>query len=122
MPPAPKKTASSTAKAAAAVEVKVVAEPKPVVEEPKVVAEAEPSVQPTELATAFTEFNAKLLAAKALQLSIQADFKALQKRSEREFKAAAKAGNKRRAKNAQRAPSGFVKPTLIRDDLADFLE
>jgi chromatin remodeling complex protein RSC6 len=119
MPPAPKKTASAPAKAA---EPKVV-EPKVVVEEPKVVAEtpAEAAVQPTELAAAFAEFNTKLVAAKALQMSIQADFKALQKRSERELKAASKAGSKRKAKNAQRAPSGFVKPTLIRDDLAEFL-
>lgn len=45
----------------------------------------------------------------------------LQKRSERELKTATKSAKKRRAKNVNRKPSGFVKPTLITDELAVFL-
>ena len=45
----------------------------------------------------------------------------LQKRSERELKSAQKSAKKRRAKNGNRKPSGFVKPTLITDELATFL-
>jgi chromatin remodeling complex protein RSC6 len=120
MPVTSSTPAKKSSKAAAAAEPKVekpvaVA---PVVEEAKAVAE---SVTPSELAVAYTEFTGKLTAARALVASIMTDFKALQKRTERDFKTAAKAGNKRRAQKAQRAPSGFVKPTLISDTLADFL-
>ena len=45
----------------------------------------------------------------------------LQKRSERELKSAQKSAKKRRTKNTNRKPSGFVKPTLITDELATFL-
>ena len=45
----------------------------------------------------------------------------LQKRSERELKSAQKSAKKRRTKNTNRKPSGFVKPTLITDELASFL-
>lgn len=45
----------------------------------------------------------------------------LQKKSERELKAAQKSAKKRRTKNVNRKPSGFVKPTLITDELALFL-
>jgi hypothetical protein len=47
--------------------------------------------------------------------------RALQKQAERDLKAVQKAGNKRKQRNASRAPSGFVKPTLISDQLAEFL-
>lgn len=45
----------------------------------------------------------------------------LQKKSERELKSAQKSARKRRTKNTNRKPSGFVKPTLITDELATFL-
>ena len=116
MPPA--KKSSAPAKASAV-------ETKPDVEKVAVVASdaaaVEVSVTPADLTNAYAEFSTKLTSARALVASILTDFKALQKRSEREFKTAAKASSKRRAKNAQRAPSGFVKPTLISDHLAEFL-
>lgn len=49
------------------------------------------------------------------------EMRTLQRRSERELKAVQKAGNKRKQRNANRAPSGFVKPTLVSDQLAEFL-
>jgi chromatin remodeling complex protein RSC6 len=56
------------------------------------------------------------------QLSaVMGEVRALQKRSDREMKAALKSSHKRKNKNSNRAPSGFVKPTLISDQLADFL-
>jgi chromatin remodeling complex protein RSC6 len=56
------------------------------------------------------------------QLSaVMLDIRNVQKRADRELKAALKSSNKRKNKNATRAPSGFVKPTLISDQLADFL-
>ena len=116
MPPAKKST--STAKAVVAAEPK---EEKVAVVVDAAKTAAVESVTPSDLAVAYSEFTTKLTAARSLVATIMTDFKALQKRSEREFKTAAKAGNKRRAKNAQRAPSGFVKPTLISDALAEFL-
>jgi chromatin remodeling complex protein RSC6 len=49
------------------------------------------------------------------------EFRALQKRSERDLKAAQKSSGKRKNKQSTRAPSGFVKPTKVSDQLADFL-
>ena len=113
MPPAKKTTTK-----AAATEVK--AEPPTATIEVKV--EGTPAVETSgDLASVFAEFVTKLSAARAIIASLTSDFKTLQKRSEREFKAASKASARRRNKNANRAPSGFVKPTLISDQLADFL-
>ena len=53
--------------------------------------------------------------------SLLTDFRALQKKAERELKAVQKANNKRKRKVSNRQPSGFVKPTQISDQLADFL-
>lgn len=116
MPPAKKSTTK-----AAATEVK--AEAVPVVVEVKIdgVAAAPVVAEAGDLTAVYAEYITKLSAARALIASLTTDFKTLQKRSEREFKAASKASARRRNKNANRAPSGFVKPTLISDQLADFL-
>ena len=106
----PKKTTTKTE--APAVEVAVV--------EVKVETPVE-AVATDDLSSVYTEFMTKLGALRSQIASISADFKTLQKRSEREMKAAHKASNKRKHKSANRAPSGFVKPTLISDQLADFL-
>ena len=74
-----------------------------------------------ELTLAFGEFMTQLTALRTLQAKVLTDFRALQKRTEREIKAAQKANTKRKRKSGNRAPSGFVKPTLISDQLADFL-
>lgn len=114
MPPAKK---STTAPKAAA-EVKT--ETTPVVEVKVETAPAVP-VEAGDLSSVYSEYSTKLAAARALIASLTADFKVIVKRSDRELKAASKAGARRRNKNANRAPSGFVKPTLISDQLADFL-
>ena len=74
-----------------------------------------------ELTLAFGEFMTQLTALRTLQAKVLTDFRSLQKRTERELKAAQKANTKRKRKPGNRAPSGFVKPTLISDQLADFL-
>jgi chromatin remodeling complex protein RSC6 len=104
------------AKAETKVEPKVVE-----VVEVKVTAPTPDVVETADLGAAFTEFTTKLAAARTLLSTIITDFKTLQKRAERESKAAQKAGAKRKHKSATRAPSGFVKPTLISDQLAEFL-
>ena len=112
MPPSKKSTAPKAAAAEPKVEVKVE------VPAPAVVAAVEST---DDLSTAHTDFMSKLTGLRQQLASVMSDFKALQKKSDREFKAAQKASNRRRNKNANRAPSGFVKPTLISDQLAVFL-
>jgi upstream activation factor subunit UAF30 len=48
-------------------------------------------------------------------------FRVLEKKTTRELKAAEKANAKRKRKAGNRSPSGFVKPTLISNELASFL-
>ena len=69
----------------------------------------------------YAESIATLTAMRHQLSNVIAGVKVLQKRAEREVKAVQKAGNKRKQRNATRAPSGFVKPTLISDQLAEFL-
>lgn len=52
--------------------------------------------------------------------SVKSDFKNIEKRFSKELKTAQKGMKKK--KNANRQPSGFVKPTRITDELANFLE
>lgn len=69
----------------------------------------------------FTEFLSKLQALTTQIASLKTEFRVLEKRSVRELKAAQKANAKRKRKSTNRAPSGFVKPTLISNELAGFL-
>lgn len=69
----------------------------------------------------FTDFMAKLQQLSAIISSLKTEFRSLEKKASRELKTAAKASNKRKRKTGNRSPSGFVKPTLISDELATFL-
>ena len=72
------------------------------------------------LSTLFGEFGSKLQALSSGISSLRSDFRTLERHAAREMRAAQKA-NKRKRKSGNRAPSGFVKPTLISKELADFL-
>lgn len=76
----------------------------------------------THLVEEFTDFMVKLQQVGTMISSLKNDFKSLEKRSTRELKAAQKAAARKKRKAGERAPSGFVKPTLISDELASFLE
>jgi chromatin remodeling complex protein RSC6 len=96
-----------------------VAAPAPVVEGAEVstpVAEVDGSVSTALYASVLT----KLQSAQAVLASIRSEVNELKRQHARELRAANKA-NKRRKTNANRAPSGFVKPTLISNELAAFL-
>lgn len=67
------------------------------------------------------EFGAKLMQMTSLLSTLKSDFKTLEKSISREMKVLEKASNKGRRSNANRKPSGFIKPTLISDELAAFL-
>ncbi len=91
-------------------------------ETPKV--ETEAPVEESSEVTVFnklTEFNAKMLQLSNLFSSLKTDFKTLEKTVTRELKNAAKKSGKKRKVSTNRAPSGFVKPTKISDELATFL-
>jgi len=73
------------------------------------------------LADQSVEFLAKLQQLGLLISSLKSEYKTLEKKWTREIKVAQKQSSKRKRKAGNRAPSGFVKPTKISDELASFL-
>ena len=73
------------------------------------------------LADAFGELLGQLQALRSQLTSVTGQVRALQKRADRELKNAHKASKKSKRRSGNRAPSGFVKPTLISKELATFL-
>jgi len=73
------------------------------------------------LGSGFQELMKKLAEVSNLLNVVKSEARALEKRAAREMKALNKAQNKRKAGKGNRSPSGFVKPTLITDELAAFL-
>jgi len=71
--------------------------------------------------TGFSELLAKLTQVTNLLGTVKQEARALEKRLTRELKAAQKASAKKKAGKGNRSPSGFVKPTLISEELAAFL-
>jgi len=90
----------------------------PVVAAPVVAAPVAP-VDPT-LQDQFTELLAQLSSLRSQLTSVTSQVRVLSKKTERQIKLAQKAGKKKR-KSGNRAPSGFVKPTKISTELANFL-
>jgi upstream activation factor subunit UAF30 len=75
-----------------------------------------------DLSAQSTEFLAKLNQIGGLLASLKTEYRSLDKKWTRELKTAQKSQAKRKRKSGNRAPSGFVKPTKISDELAKFLE
>jgi upstream activation factor subunit UAF30 len=111
-----KKPKAAKVEAAPAVVAPVV---EPVVEEAHVDAPADGEVP---LAEQSVEFLAKLQQMGAMIASLKVEYRTLEKKWTRELKAAQKQSSKRKKRAGSRAPSGFVKPTRISDELAKFLE
>jgi len=101
---------------------KVATPPTPPV--PAVIEEVQPveeaSVEKT-LADDFSEFLSKMQVVSSQIATLKNEFRTLEKKCLRELKAAKKASSKKARKSGNRAPSGFVKPTLVTDELATFL-
>ena len=106
-----KSTKKTTTETAQPVENTVVEQSAAAVEEP--VEATEPS-----LTDDFNSVLSELASWRSTITALTAQVRALRTRSEREVKAAQKAGRKRKS---NRKPSGFVKPTLISTELAGFL-
>jgi len=108
--------------------VKVASVPS-VVEDPEVVFDAtvelvsdpDSVVVVDNIPTKMNEFALKLQQIVALVSSTKVIFKALEKVVVREFKISQKASSKKSKRSGNRQPSGFVRPTLISDELALFL-
>lgn len=96
--------------------------PTPVSTEPVVEEHADAHEGDAPLAEQSVEFIAKLQQLGVLISSLKAEYRALEKKWTRELKTAQKQSSKRKRKAGNRAPSGFVKPTRISDELAKFLE
>jgi upstream activation factor subunit UAF30 len=115
---------ASKVKKAKAVKAETVVEPvvavAPVSDNVVVDAEAVDAEAP--LAEQSVEFHAKLQQLSVLISSLKSEYRLLEKKWSRELKTAQKQSSKRKRKSGNRAPSGFVKPTRISDELAKFLE
>jgi chromatin remodeling complex protein RSC6 len=88
------------------------------------VAAASAAVEDVEVAIAAksAEFSAKLNQLSTMIASLKSEYKTMEKHWVKELKVAQKASSKKKRKTGNRAPSGFVKPTRISDELAKFLD
>jgi chromatin remodeling complex protein RSC6 len=87
------------------------------VEETTAVEDVEASI-----AAQSVEFMAKLNQLSSMIASLKTEYRSIEKKWTRELKAAQKSSSKKKKRAGNRAPSGFVKPTKISDELAKFLE
>ena len=73
------------------------------------------------ITTGFSEFISKFQAMLTNFNALKTELRSLEKITVKQLKVAEKLSNKKRRKG-NRAPSGFVKPSLISDELAKFLD
>ena len=73
------------------------------------------------IAAQSVEFMTKINMIGSMFASLKTEFRSLEKKWSRELKTAQKSCSKKRKRAGNRAPSGFVKPTRISDELASFL-
>lgn len=90
----------------------------PVVDEPT--GDTSPVVEDT-VSSKILDFGSKLQQTVLLLNSLRSQYKSLEKAMNREIKFALKISNRKNKRSGNRKPSGFVRPTLISDELAVFL-
>ena len=100
----------------------VVSEPEPVVAAADSAAVPETQIDTADILAQSTEFHAKLNQLSSMIAALKTEYRTLEKKWARDLKAAQKTSAKSKRKSGNRAPSGFVKPTRISDELAKFLE
>ena len=125
-PVAPVADVSATAKAprvkkATKTTVAASVEVSPATTTTTVVADAVVSADVNSLTVKLNEFGARIQQLFAMASTLKNEFKNLDKQVSREMKNAQKASSKKRKTSGNRKPSGFVKPTRISDELAEFL-
>jgi len=120
---APKTKAPKTKAPKAEVPATPAAEPVPVV--PPVVEGSENEVVPISVETScsdmFVHLNKSLHEFSANLATLRAEVRALEKNVSKELRVLDKINAKKNKNKGNRAPSGFVKPTKISNELADFL-
>lgn len=129
--PVKKVASKKAAKSADKVDVAPVVAPAPVVAAPVVAAPVVDAAAPvseviqdsTTSVSKLSEIEAKIQQVTGILASLKGDVKVLSKTISREQKLASKSSKVKgqRKVSATRKPSGFVKPTLISDELAKFL-
>ena len=117
VPETPKPVIEASSKKSKKEAIPVVTETKSEIVEDKQINE----IVDDSLGDQFSEFMGKLQSVSTAISSLKSDFRVLEKKCLREMKIAKKLSDKRSRARGQRAPSGFVKPTLVTNDLADFL-
>ena len=94
--------------------------PTPVVEAAPAPA-PEATVDVSTLASKLNDFGSKIQQVTTILSSMKADYKLLEKSVSRELKAASKSKKAKKASSGNRQPSGFVKPSVISEELITFL-
>ena len=127
-PKTPKPTAAVAAAAASESKPKVVKAPKvaPVPVTPSADASQQnvasaPASTPAQEGSLFAGSHSKLQTLVSAIAALRSELRGIERQVERELRVARKASEKKRRKNINRQPSGFVKPTLISNELAAFL-
>jgi len=106
----------------AVVKTEPVADPAAAAPAPVVAAASDAAVEvDSSLVEQSGEFLVKLQQLGALINALKTEYRTLEKKWTRDLKVAQKQSSKRKRKAGARAPSGFVKPTRISDELASFL-
>jgi len=101
--------------------VKTVEPVVPVVDAPVVDVPESEVADATSVLDILAAYGAKVHQHVAEAVQLKNEFKALEKRVQRELKNAQKKASNRKRTSGNRQPSGFIKPTLISPELAAFL-
>lgn len=121
---APKSTKTTASKTISAPIIEATVTSTPIVEAAPTIAAADETVVVEASSTVFdqfAEFMTKLQSVSTQMSALRSEFRNIERQVSRDLKAAAKVNLKRKRKVGNRAPSGFVKPTLISNELAGFL-
>jgi chromatin remodeling complex protein RSC6 len=116
--PKSEKKPKAVVAAASVVAAPVVETPAPVVETSTPV---EAPVDASTLASKLNDFGSKIQQVTTILSSMKADYKLLEKSVSKELKAASKSKKGKKASSGNRQPSGFVKPSVITEELIKFL-
>jgi chromatin remodeling complex protein RSC6 len=127
-PPAP--VTSATEKAKKAKKTETTTTPAPTETTPAVPAtQTENEVVPpsapdgeTSLTDLFSKYNSRLQELTSQLATIKSEFRAIEKSVSHKMRAYDKINARKNKNRGNRAPSGFVKPTMISTELADFLK
>jgi chromatin remodeling complex protein RSC6 len=78
-------------------------------------------VQVADMPSKIADFNNKYNQVIAMLSGLKQSFKSIEKSAQRDWRVAQKALAKKNKKAEKRSPSGFVRPCLISDEMAEFL-